>query len=117
MSREMLFSDSWQSGVALSNLPPQVAEATRREISAVQCSTCLDSECKHRGRTDRLPIDAGGKSQCLRWAKLVSRYSFRNGDGTVIIIPDEVIAAIKAEPVTEAEQDIYGLVMDELQSE
>ena len=89
------FSGSWESGEALRHMTEEERIKVRGWLDAVDCRTCNDTDCKHRFKQSRIPEIAGGQSQCLRLASLLSSYSWRNSDGTVIIIPPEIVEAIK----------------------
>ena len=67
----------------------------RREREAINCTTCHDELCKFRNKDERYPVDAGGESQCLRWAQEFGGICWRNPDGTVILVPDKIVEAIR----------------------
>ena len=79
----------------ISHLPEWTKE---RELIA--CETCFE-DCKFRNRKERLPSDAGGECQCLRYAKEMCGYAFKNSDGRVVIIPPEIIRQIVSDVVEE----------------
>lgn len=91
----------FQSGAQGWKVPPGTpAEAVsewRKEYDLCDCSTCYDRECQHRNKDARFPLDAGGQAQCLRLMQSKSRYTWRNGNGEVITVPDEVVNAIRGE--------------------
>ena len=73
-------------------VPSEEEWYTERKL--IDCSDCL-YDCPQKNRPERLPADAGGKGQCLRHAQYLSDFAFRNVDGSVIILPDEIIQAIR----------------------
>lgn len=76
--------------------PHEVLMEWKREWDLCNCRDCYDWDCKSRNSgPDRFPLDAGGKNQCLRLMKDKTDYVFRNGDGTVITIPDEIVKLIR----------------------
>ena len=96
--REQVFEDQdggYVSRMALSTLPVDLRQAYAAEVKAVNCNTCDDAECRFRYDRKRLPADAGGESQCLRWAKAYAPLAWRNPDGRTIILPQEIIDAIR----------------------
>lgn len=75
---------------------PEVPKEWRKEMDLIDCQNCGYSyDCYHRNHRERLPADAGGDGQCLRLAKYLSPYAFKNVDGQIIIIPDSVVEAIR----------------------
>lgn len=76
-------------------LPKEQAEAWRHEYNLCNCNSCQDEGCKVRQSSARFPVDAGGQDQCLRLMKEKTPYVWRNADGRVIVIPDEVVKAIR----------------------
>ena len=97
--REQVFEDQdggYVSRMALSTLPADLRQAYTAEVQAVNCNSCDDAECRFRHDRKRLPADAGGESQCLRWAKAFAPLAWRNPDGCTIILPQEIIDAIRA---------------------
>lgn len=95
-TRELLFTGDKRALCALDYLGKARAERTRRELAAVDCTTCGDDSdmCPWRFKVERLPSDAGGQSQCLRWAREFGGISWRNPDGHVIIMPQEAVEAL-----------------------
>lgn len=75
-------------------LPAEKAGEWKNELALCDCATCIDRECNCKNLTSRFPADAGGQDQCLRLMQTKSPFSFRNGDGTVITIPPEVVTAL-----------------------
>ena len=94
-SREQLFTGDYHGNLALSHMPPEVADCWRDEAAALKCSTCFQENCKFRDKHERLPDDAGGEGQCLRWAQEFTPLAWRNVDGRVIVMPQEVLDTIR----------------------
>ena len=67
------------------------AEEWREEYQRCNCKTCYDENCKARFRGIRFPVDVGGQGQCIRNESAKNRFAFRNVDGTVIVIPEDII--------------------------
>ena len=91
----------FQSGAQAWKVPPrtpaEVISKWRKEYELCDCATCYDDQCQYRFKVERFPLDAGGQDQCLRLMQSKSRYTWRNGNGEVITIPDEVVSAINGE--------------------
>lgn len=77
-------------------LPPEPAAQYRAEQELLDCSNCDDEKCAFRFKNERFPEDAGGKGQCLRWAQKFTLLAWRNQDGRVIIMSQEVLDKLKA---------------------
>jgi len=75
----------------------KVVDEWREEYALCDCATCYDDKCMYRRKVERFPLDAGGQNQCLRLMQSKSRYAWRNGNGDVITIPEEVVSAINGE--------------------
>ena len=74
----------------------------RKEKDLVNCQDCgYHYDCFHKNSTERFPADAGGKGQCLRLAQYLSPYSFQNVDGQIIVIPEDVVDAIRGDAENE----------------
>lgn len=95
-TKAMFFNGEYQGKIALDYMPPEKAQRWKAEAAALNCATCNDENCPVRFNGDRLPADAGGKSQCLRWAQEFTPLAWRNPDGYVIIMPQEVFDTIRA---------------------
>ncbi len=66
-----------------------------KEIELIDCDTCGEQrDCPAYMKESRYPVDAGGAGQCLRLEEFRSPYAFRNGNGDVVVIPDEVVDRI-----------------------
>ena len=68
----------------------------KREFELCNCQTCYDMECKARNKKTRFPEDAGGECQCLPLAQDKSKFAFRNVDGAVVILPENIVSNILA---------------------
>ena len=78
------------------DLPKEKVAEWRREYDLCDCSTCYDMACRYRNDYARFPADTEiGKNQCLRFMQAKTPFAFRNGEGTVIEIPPEVVRAIR----------------------
>lgn len=95
-NREMFLKGIPGAAYHLDYASPEVAARLRSEAKLLDCSRCDDEACTFRFKNDRLPEDAGGKSQCLRWAQEFTPLAWRNPDGRIIIMPQEVIDRLKA---------------------
>ena len=85
--------EAWKAGLT----DKSEVQQWRKEYSLCDCLRCYDRECTCREKNIRFPASAGGRDQCLRYARTLIKYAFRNPDGTVIIIPDEIIEAIRGD--------------------
>jgi len=94
--REMLLKMIPGSSYATYGLPTEVSDRWKAERRMLDCSQCDDEACEFRFKQDRFPEDAGGKGQCLRWAQEFTPLAWKNQDGRVIIMPQEVIDRLKA---------------------
>lgn len=94
--RELFLKSIPGAAYALDYSPPEIAARLRREKRLLDCSDCPDGACAFRFSQDRLPEDAGGKGRCLRWAQEFTPLAWRNQDGRIIIMPQEVIDRLKA---------------------
>ena len=68
----------------------------KRQFQLCDCLTCFDRDCKARDKSSRFPCDSGGDGQCLRLAQAESDFAFRNVDGRVIVLPEEIVNKIIA---------------------
>ena len=69
----------------------------KQQYDLCNCRTCLEqNDCSFSGKKERFPLDAGGKGQCLRLAQAESDFAFRNVDGRVIVLPEEIVNKIIA---------------------
>lgn len=71
---------------------------TEKEVELTRCITCMDKQCPYRDKDERFPPDAEGKGQCLRWAEWAYQdnpYFWRNLNGDIIVIPLEIVEAIR----------------------
>lgn len=89
------FDSDCSSYRAPSDTPHEVLMEWKREWNLCNCRDCYDRDCRFRNSQDRFPVDADGKNQCLRLMKDKTDYVFRNGNGTVITIPDEIVKLIR----------------------
>lgn len=94
--REMFLKGIPGSAYHLDFLSAETVARLRAEREALNCSYCDDEACAFRFKQDRLPEDVGGKSQCLRWAQEFTPLAWRNQDGRVIIMPQEIIDKLKS---------------------
>ena len=94
--RKMFFNGEYGGRLALDYLPPETAERWWAEAAALECSSCNVEECAFRFKEERLPEDAGGNCQCIRWAEKFTPLAWRNPDGRVIVMPQEILDAIRA---------------------
>ena len=85
----------------LCNATPETKEEYSIEKDLINCDTCGLRDCGYRNSEDRFPIDAGGKGQCIRLEEYKSDYAFRNDNGLIIVIPDEVIERIVERAIME----------------
>ena len=95
-TREQFFTGDHHGRVGLDYMPPEIAARWRAEADALNCNSCYMTDCKFRNKHERLPDDAGGEGQCLRWAQKFTPLAWRNLDGRVIVMPQEVLDAIRA---------------------
>ena len=94
--REMYLKSVPGSAYSMDFLSPEMAARYRTEKQLLNCSDCDDEACAFRFKQDRFPEDVGGKGQCLRWAQEFTPLAWRNQDGRVIIMPQEIIDKLKA---------------------
>ena len=94
--REMFLKGIPGSSYATCGIPAEVSDRWYAEQRLLNCSQCDDEACVARFKQDRFPEDVGGKGQCLRWAQEFTPLAWRNQDGRVIIMPQEVIDRLKA---------------------
>ena len=95
-SREMLLKGISGSWHAAHSVPAEIFNHWKAEAKLLDCSRCDDEVCAFRFKQDRFPEDAGGHSQCLCWAQEFTPLAWRNPDGRVIVMPQEVIDRLKA---------------------
>lgn len=93
--REMFLKSVPGAAYILEYSAPEIAARLKTEKRLLDCSDCLDELCAFRFSQDRLPADAGGKGQCLRWAQEFTPLAWRNQEGRVIIVPQEAIDRLK----------------------
>ena len=94
-TRKGYFNGECGASAVVDYLPKEITERWREEARLLECRTCLDRECQFRYKDARLPEDAGGQGQCLRWAKEFTPLAWRNADGRVIIIPQEAVDRLR----------------------
>ena len=96
--RVKIFNNAPDARISLNRLDEPTRKKTRMELELVDCSTCYDHDCVYRDSKERLPQDAGGRGQCLRWAEWAysdNPFFWRNPGGDIIVIPPEIIEAIR----------------------
>lgn len=93
--REMFLKGIPGSAYHLDHVSSEVATRLRTEAKLLDCSCCDDDACTFRFKQDRFPQDAGGKGQCLRWAREFTPLAWRNQDGRVIVMPQDIIDKLK----------------------
>ena len=88
--------EQYMNGIyfAVTGQKNETVRAWKKEKDLTNCQTCDDSSCPARSDPERFNTDAGGKLQCLRLAKYLHPFAFRNCDGRVVVIPKSIVKAI-----------------------
>lgn len=81
----------------------------QKDSNSLNCADC-NEQCSFRWKQERIPVFADGKGQCIRWHREADNnpYSWVNGDGTVIAIPEEIIDKLFDEIVEVFEKNGNG---------